>query len=281
MRNPLWRPHHLPDIITWRTRASTYKTGRTQTFSHDTDLSEVRVDVEQRVISLSLVLGKPPAFSLELPEFPPFCPLTFSPSSCALVWDPFPSNMSHLSLSFFLIIESSHDFFSDNTSLLFLSLSGSPLCVASSIGVSAVILSFLDFSDVLRDRERQTFFSLQTDLAAYPCGMLFSAVFILPLSQSSVFFFNWAFASVGKESACNAGDLGSIPGLRRSPGEGNRNPLQYSCLENSTDRGAWWATVRGVTKGSDTTECLNTQDRVFQTTHFYWVHVYDLPLPAL
>ena len=148
------------------------------------------MDVEQRVISLSLVLGKPPAFSLELPKFPPFCPLTFSPSSCALVWDPFPSNMSHLSLSFFLIIESSHDFFSDNTSLLFLSLSGSPLCVASSIGVSAVILSFLDFSDVLRDRERQTFFSLQTDLAAYPCGMLFSAVFILPLSQSSVFFFN-------------------------------------------------------------------------------------------
>ena len=45
-------------------------------------------------------------------------------------------------------------------------------------------------------------------------------------------------SSVGKESACNAGDLGSIPGSRRSPGEGNRNPLQYSCLENSMDRGA-------------------------------------------
>ena len=42
-----------------------------------------------------------------------------------------------------------------------------------------------------------------------------------------------------KKSACNAGDLGSIPGLGRSPGEGNGNPLQYSCLENSTDRGAW------------------------------------------
>ena len=45
-----------------------------------------------------------------------------------------------------------------------------------------------------------------------------------------------------------AGDLGSIPGSGRSPGEGNGNPLQYSCLENSTDRGAWWATVHGVTK---------------------------------
>ena len=54
--------------------------------------------------------------------------------------------------------------------------------------------------------------------------------------------------SVGKESACNAGDPGSIPGLGRSPGEGNGNPLQYSCLENSMDRGTWWATVQGVAK---------------------------------
>ena len=45
------------------------------------------------------------------------------------------------------------------------------------------------------------------------------------------------------ESACDAGDLSSIPGLRRPPGEGNDSPLQYSCLENSMDRGAWWATV--------------------------------------
>ena len=49
-------------------------------------------------------------------------------------------------------------------------------------------------------------------------------------------------------SACNAGDLGSIPGLGRSPGEGNGNPLQYSCLENPIDRGAWWPTVHGVAK---------------------------------
>ena len=50
------------------------------------------------------------------------------------------------------------------------------------------------------------------------------------------------------ESACNAGDPGSIPGLGRSPGEGNGNPLQYSCLENPTDGGAWQATVHGVAK---------------------------------
>ena len=51
-----------------------------------------------------------------------------------------------------------------------------------------------------------------------------------------------------KESTYNAGDPGSIPGLGRSHGEGNSNLLQYSCLENSTDRGAWWARVRGVAK---------------------------------
>ena len=51
-----------------------------------------------------------------------------------------------------------------------------------------------------------------------------------------------------KASACNAGDLGSIPGSGRSPGEGNGNPLQYSCLENPMDWGASWATVHGVAK---------------------------------
>ena len=51
-----------------------------------------------------------------------------------------------------------------------------------------------------------------------------------------------------KASACNAGDLGLIPGSERSPGEGNGTPRQYSCLENPMDGGAWWATVHGVTK---------------------------------
>ena len=61
----------------------------------------------------------------------------------------------------------------------------------------------------------------------------------------------------GKESACNTGDtrdVGSIPGLGRSAGEGNGNPLKYSYLENPMDRGVWWATVHGVTKESDMTE---------------------------
>ena len=54
--------------------------------------------------------------------------------------------------------------------------------------------------------------------------------------------------SDGKESACNTGDPGSILGLGRSPEEGNGNPLQYSCLENSMDGGAWWVTLHGITK---------------------------------
>ena len=54
--------------------------------------------------------------------------------------------------------------------------------------------------------------------------------------------------SDGQESACNAGDLDLIPGLGRSPGEGNDYALQYSCLENSMDRGAWRATVHGVAR---------------------------------
>ena len=54
--------------------------------------------------------------------------------------------------------------------------------------------------------------------------------------------------SDSEASACNVGDPGSILELGRSPGEGNGNPLQYSCLENSMDGGAWWATAHGVTK---------------------------------
>ena len=66
-----------------------------------------------------------------------------------------------------------------------------------------------------------------------------------------------------KASAYNAGDLGSIPGLGRSPGKGNGNPLQYSCVENPMDRGAWWATVHGVAK---------SQTRLRDFTHFHFTH---------
>ena len=64
--------------------------------------------------------------------------------------------------------------------------------------------------------------------------------------------FHWIHPHFGgsdcKEPVCEAGELGSIPGLGRSPGEGNGYPLQYSCLENSMNRGAWQATVDGVAK---------------------------------
>ena len=61
-----------------------------------------------------------------------------------------------------------------------------------------------------------------------------------------------------KEPACNAGDLGSIPGLDRSPGGGHGNTLQYSCLENPMDRGAWRATVHGVRKSQARLKQLTT-----------------------
>ena len=59
--------------------------------------------------------------------------------------------------------------------------------------------------------------------------------------------------SDGKESTCNLGDPGLIPGLGRSPGGGNGDPLQYSCLEKLMDRGSWWATAHQVTKEMDMT----------------------------
>ena len=62
------------------------------------------------------------------------------------------------------------------------------------------------------------------------------------------FYFGLPCNSGDKESACSTGDLGSIPELGRSPGKGNGNPLQYPCLENFMDRGAWWAAVHGVAK---------------------------------
>ena len=70
-----------------------------------------------------------------------------------------------------------------------------------------------------------------------------------------------------KEFACSVRDLALIPGLGRSPGEGNGNPLQYSCLENSTDTGAWWATVHGLTKN---------RTRLSDT-----LSVFTLPIPDL
>ena len=66
--------------------------------------------------------------------------------------------------------------------------------------------------------------------------------------SKEIFKLAYTGGSEDKASACNAADLGSIPGLKRSPGGGNGNPLQYSCLENPMDRGAWRAIVHRVTK---------------------------------
>ena len=77
-----------------------------------------------------------------------------------------------------------------------------------------------------------------------------------------------------KNSSANAGDVGSIPGSGRSPGKGNVNPLQHSCLENIMDRGAWWATVQGLTK-SQTQLSTHSKERinaleVSSVSHLKW-----------
>ena len=82
---------------------------------------------------------------------------------------------------------------------------------------------------------------------------LYTAMFLSLISKLVIIHFldcdpGFPGGSEVKSSACNAGDLGSIPGSGRSPGEGNGNLLQYSCLENAMDGGAWWATCHGVTK---------------------------------
>ena len=73
-------------------------------------------------------------------------------------------------------------------------------------------------------------------------------LFFMSFNQTLKFAILFNSYSDGKASACSAGDRGSIPGSGRSPGEGNGNPLQHSCLENPMDGGAWKATVHGVTK---------------------------------
>ena len=91
--------------------------------------------------------------------------------------------------------------------------------------------------------------ALQADaLPSEPPGKWLSTV-------PAEYYSTWVFpgGASGKEPACSAGDPGSIPGPGRSPGEGNVNPLQYSCLGNPMDRGAWQATLHGASKESDTT----------------------------
>ena len=92
-----------------------------------------------------------------------------------------------------------------------------------------------------------------------PCSLgLTGSVLLLALLQG------FAGGSDGKESACNSGDLGSIPGLGRFPGEGNGNPLQYSSLANCMDRGAWWATAHGGPRELNLTERLTFSLFIFR-----------------
>ena len=80
--------------------------------------------------------------------------------------------------------------------------------------------------------------------------------------------------SLDKESICNVGHASLLPGLKRSPGGGHGNPLQYSCLENPMDRGAWWATVQGVTKS------WTRLKRLSMPAMHYWVfESFSVPPP--
>ena len=79
-------------------------------------------------------------------------------------------------------------------------------------------------------------------------------IWMKTIEMTHVMFKGFPCSSVGKESACSAGDRGLIPGLGRSPGERNGNPLQYPCLEKPMDRGAWWAAVHGGRKELKLTE---------------------------
>ena len=90
----------------------------------------------------------------------------------------------------------------------------------------------------------------------------------------------------GKESACQAGDVGSVPGLGRSPWEGNGNPLQYFPLGNPMDRGTCWATVNGVAKELDMTEQLNNKLILMglfiqlEMEHWHWGSTENINLQA-
>ena len=101
-------------------------------------------------------------------------------------------------------------------------------------------LSFTIFRSLLKFMSIESMMSSNHFILCHP-------LLLLSLIFPSIRVFSWCFpgGSDGKESTCKAGDPGSIPGSGRSSGEGNGYPIQYSCLENSMDRGAWHAMVHG------------------------------------
>ena len=96
------------------------------------------------------------------------------------------------------------------------------------------------------------------------CILMHNAIFMYSVIHGCFEFMGFSHGWEGKASACNAGDLSSNPKSGRSAGEGNGNPLQYSCLENSMNGGAWQATVHGIAE-SHTTELFH-----------FWVYSYNV-----
>ena len=134
----------------------------------------------------------------------------------------------------------------------------SPLSLSSR--VSLVLLHFLPLGWCHLHIWGYWYFSRQSWFQlVFPPAQHFSWCTLHIQSTSWDVHWDSLVGSASKETAYNAGDLGSIPGLRRPPGEGNDNPLQYSCLENSLSVGAWWATIHSVAK-------LNTTERLTVST---------------
>ena len=98
-----------------------------------------------------------------------------------------------------------------------------------------------------------------------PYVKIYPSALLIQTEQNDCF----AGGSDGKESACNVGDLGSIPGLGRHLGEGNGNPFQFSCLENPVDRGSWRAAVYGVTKSR--TQLSEFRVYIYGCKHRQWM----------
>ena len=134
------------------------------------------------------------------------------------------------------------------------------ICLTLSELLHSSSMSLLHSSSISLEQTQMHFFLLLSNIPLYICTSLNKSFFPgalsdLPAHQPPVksqYFKETTTVdndgSDDKESACNAGDLGSIPGVGRPPGEGNGYPLQYSDLENSMDRGAWQATVHAVAK---------------------------------
>ena len=132
-------------------------------------------------------------------------------------------------------------------------LRGEVACPVAQLGmVPNLCLEVVSLREARR-AGRAALLTLQTqggEVCRRACDLKAESFFFFFFFFFKVFICSFGFPgdSDGKESACNAGNQGSIPELGRSPGEGNGNPLQYSCLANSTDGGAWWAPVHGVAR---------------------------------